>query len=208
MTNYKAEPSTLEAKTLLEIEDYSRRETDELLSKYQAYNAINIVVAGIEKDIQDGHDGKEEFKGGWLMGGSKMASHDPHAHQKQKIKRLLQEQNEIGLSMKFQNPLIWAMYKFEAYALESGAIRTVGDLVLHCHVDGICHKRISYINTWLRSYGEGKSITDGLFKDSTLIPEMYKDEKFMAMLIDSLFMKGWLEFENHEQGKWYGYKED
>jgi len=205
MSNNQAGTSTSEVKTLREVEVYSRHEVRELLSKYQAYKTISSQIVEIEKKIQEEREVKVVARGGWLMGGGKMVSHDPHAQQRGEIAKLLQEQNNIGLSMKFQNPLIWAMYKHEAYVLEPGAIGTVDDLVLHCQVDGICHKRIAYINTWLHSHGESKGLDDGLFEGATPIPLMYSDVRFTAMLTDMLFMKEWSEFENHEQGKWYRY---
>lgn len=198
--------------SLPEIVAYSRYETGSLLEMYLRYKEIGSRVAGIERDISEGRNAQAPAQSGWLMGGSGMINHDPHREQRQEIAELLREQNEVGLAMKFQNPLIWVMYKFEAYRNEERPIRTIHDLVTHDDdlrqkqkIPTLCDKRLNYINRWLTSR-QGFDILG--FGKETPLDVLAADPRFTSMLLDQQFMDGWREYENHEQGKWYGYNQE
>lgn len=185
-----------------EMQAYSRKEVDMLISQYKRYKELGEEITLLEQKLEG--RAKATPKTGWLSKGV-FSSHDPQAEEKGNMHILKQQQEDIGLAMKFQNPIIWAMYKFQAYASESNPIRTVEDLVKHSLADGICGKRILYINRHLESKF-GKNLATGLFSPSLSIPLLVEDEKYTSLPLDQEFMKEWFSFENHEGGKWHGYK--
>jgi hypothetical protein len=130
--------------------------------------------------------------------------------------------------MKFQNPLIWLTYKYEAYKNEEKPLTTVADLVEHCEVDGICHKRFHAINTYLREKYSGKDLvspdtsklplakrlghrTEALLGRGPLVDgampleQLAKDRRFIALCFDLSFQTKWSRHENDRSGKWKHY---
>ena len=130
----------------------------------------------------------------------KMQNFDPR-------RDLRKELEKVGESMKFQNPLIWLYYKYSAYADEPGkAINTVGDLIAHCDVDGICYRRFDAINLYLRHKHEGKDMKSSrLFSRDIQLDKVAEDPRFIAMCLDTEFATLWSNHENSKSGKWKEY---
>ena len=62
------------------------------------------------------------------------------------LDNLLHSQQQLSDDMTFDTPLIWVMYKFEAYQDEAQPIRTMHDFRLHCSKpDYICTKRFIFL---------------------------------------------------------------
>ncbi len=173
--------------------NYTTQEVDLLLKAYEKYKSL---VSQIESDIISTSAPKFSF--GSNQG--KMQNFDPK-------RELRKELEQLGESMKFQNPLIWLHYKYLAYANEPGkSIRTLRNLVDHCKVDGICHKRFDAINVYLRRTYGGKDMKSPAFMDqNTDLEDAAKDSRFINMCLDQEFMSLWSHHENGASGKWKEY---
>lgn len=196
--------------------DYTRREVDSLLAAYEQYKTLSAQIAS-------GVVPSEKTKFSLLGKPGVMQNLDPLAEAKKRLEK-------IGDGMKFQNPLIWLTYKYEAYKNEEKPLKTVADLIAHCKVDGICHRRFDSINTHLRGKHEGKDLSGPdisswslyqkvLYKlqllldrrryalvDSRLsLEELAKDRRFVALCFDLSFQSKWSRHENDPAGKWKHY---
>lgn len=123
-------------------------------------------------------------------------------------------EEEVGGNMKFDNPLVWMMYKYFAYQKnELGAkpIRTIGDLIAHCASrDYICTKRFHFINRWLNENGF-KSLRDkDVHGPDTDLSEIFTNPEFIKIAKDKRFMSEWDEYEKmgkESTEKWVEYKD-
>jgi hypothetical protein len=172
--------------------DYTRREVDSLLVAYKQYKTLSA-------QIDAGVPPTEKLKFSLLGNLGEMQNLDPLAETKKRLE-------EIGNGMKFQNPLIWLTYKYEAYEGEKNPLTTVSDLIKHCHVDGICHKRFDAINSYLRHKYNGGDITNAAFIDpDTSLLDLSQDRRFIALCFDLPFQTKWSRHENDTSGKWKQY---
>lgn len=177
-----------------ELLSYTASEVDSLLKAYERYNSL---AAQIASDIAPKSENKFSF--GSNLG--KMQNFDPK-------RELRKELEQVGESMKFQNPLIWLRYKYLAYANEPGkSINTLHDLIGHCEVDGICHRRFDAINLYLRRKYGGKDMTSSAFMDPKMsLLDVEDDTRFINMCLDQEFMGTWSNHENSQSGKWREYE--
>lgn len=174
--------------------DYTQAEVNALLLAYDRYKTLSAQIASGEVVAE-----KPKFS---LLGKPGMMQNlDPLADARKKL-------TEIGDGMKFQNPLIWLTYKFEAYKDEEGALTTVGDLIKHCDVDGICHRRFDAINRSLREKYCGDITTSTFISSDTNLADLGKDRRFIALCFDLNFQTKWSRHENDPQGKWKNYAFD
>ncbi len=173
--------------------EYTDKEVASLLSAYLAYKALS-------EEIESGAFNSEKPKFSLLGKPGIMQNLDPLAEAKKKLEK-------IGDGMKFQNPLIWLRYKLEAYRNEPGKeLKTVNDLIAHCKIDGICHKRFDAINTCLREKYDGKDLTDPAFVDPSLsLEDLARNPKYISLCFDLLFQTKWSRHENDRTGKWQHY---
>ena len=172
---------------------YTSSEIDALLKAYEKYKSLAAQIAS-EVTVTD----TPKFSFGSNLG--KMQNFDPK-------RELRKELEQIGESMKFQNPLIWLQYKYRAYAHEPGKeLDTLSDLIAHCEVDGICHRRFDAINLYLRQKYAGKDMRSSAFIDpSTTLDVVGQDSRFIDMCLDLEFAELWSAYENSQSGKWRDY---
>ena len=194
MLTTQSEGQIMETATNMDdLLEYTRKEVDDLLTAYKKYKDIAALIAdeGIPtnapKFTLQGQPGK-------------MQNLDPK-------KNLRKQLEEIGASMKFQNPLIWLGYKRLAYRDEpTNALLTLSDLVKHCQVDGICHRRFDAINLYMRRNHGGIDMRSQAFMHpSTTLETVEQDPRFLNMCLDPAFTKMWSEHENCKAGKWRKY---
>lgn len=173
---------------------YTASEVDSLLKAYEKYKSL---AAQIASDVIPKNESKFTF--GSNLG--KMQNFDPK-------RELRKELEQVGESMKFQNPLIWLRYKHLAYAYEEGkALNTLSDLTTHCKVDGICHRRFDAINLYLRRKYDGLDMRSASFMSTdTDLDLVAQDQRFIDMCLDQEFAKLWSEHENSKSGKWREYE--
>jgi hypothetical protein len=194
--------------------DYTRREVDSLLVAYEHYKTLSAQIAS-------GIVPSEKPKFSLLGKPGVVQNLDPLAEARKRLE-------EIGNGMKFQNPLIWLTYKYEAYKDEEKPLTTVADLVAHCEVDGICRKRFHAITTYLREKYSGKDLIgpdtsswplakrliqraktflkgEPLFNSTMSLEELAKDKRFITICFDLSFQTKWSRHENDGTGKWKHY---
>ena len=175
------------------LRNYTSVQVGALLKAYETYKSLSSQITS-DVDVP----AAPKFSFGINQG--KMQNFDPKRELRQEIER-------VSESMKFQNPLIWLGYKYSAYQNEPGKeLFTLHDLIAHCKVDGICHRRFDAINLYLRRKYEGKDMTSSAFMDQSMsLLDVGKDSRFIDMCLDKEFMKVWSEHENSQSGKWKDY---
>lgn len=184
---------TMRKQTIEELLRFTEGEVDSLLGAYKEYKALSL-------QIKQGVAPKSTTKFSLMGNMGKMQNLDPLAEAKKKLEA-------IGEGMKFQNPLIWLLYKHLAYKNDpSKAIRTLGDLVSHCREDGICHKRFDSINSYFRRNNDEKDMTSEEFMGQSLgLENVSQDPRYISMCLDQEFQATWSENENDKSGKWRNY---
>ena len=173
---------------------YTSSEVDTLLKAYEKYKSLASQIAS-----EVGVSAVPKFSFGSNLG--KMQNLDPK-------RELRKELEKVGESMKFQNPLIWLRYKYLAYAHEEDkALSTLSDLISHCEVDGICHRRFDAINLYLRRKYGGKDMRSPSFMHlTTNLDSVGQDSRFIDMCLDQEFAQVWNNHENSQSGKWREYE--
>ena len=90
------------------------------------------------------------------------------------LDELRHNQQQLSDDMTFDTPLVWVMYKFEAYQDEVQPIRTMHDFRLHCSKPGyICTKRFIFLNAHLCSNGQRPLIGSKKYPDEMLLSEIF-----------------------------------
>ena len=116
----------------------ARAAVDKLLDMYDEYKALTVKIAAAERHLAL----------------AKLKNSDVEQVQT-KLDGLRRDQQQLSDTMTFDTPLVWVMYKFEAYQDEAQPIRTMHDFRLHCSKPGyICTKRFIFLNAHLCSNGQ------------------------------------------------------
>lgn len=127
-----------------------------------------------------------------------------------KEEKLKAEQQVLWDSMFYANPIIWIMYKYQAYQGGNNEISTVHDLKKHCEpADYICTKRFHFLNTYLVSK-QKTPLTDTVqYPDDMRLPLLYESAAILNLVNDKAFMKTWSEHEFYSPegkvAKWENY---
>jgi nicotianamine synthase len=102
----------------------------------------------------------------------------------------------ISDAMTFANPIVWMMYKHQAYKKTSHAITTLGDLKEHCSdPDDICAKRFHFLSQSLRQW-YAKNITDtAQFPDATPLEHIYQSAMLQSVVHNKKCMHLWEKAE-------------
>jgi hypothetical protein len=107
------------------------------------------------------------------------------------------ELQRLSDEMTFANPVVWMMYKHQAYLGTSQAILDMEDFRKHCSKPGyICTKRYDFLNTHLQTIGYNLDDV-GRYPDTTKFPDVYSQPFLMALINDAQFMAQWNEHEFH-----------
>lgn len=162
--------------------EYARKQTDALLGMYAEYKRIA--------------DGQQSIASQLAKAKLKKQPVDALQSLYDSTSRKMQS---ISESMTFASPLIWMMYKFEAYQGEAQPILTMHDFRLHCSKPGyICTKRFEFVNAelarrQLASLSDSKS-----YPDDMLLSGVYKS--LQPLIADDMFMGTWNECEYYKIG--------
>jgi hypothetical protein len=120
------------------------------------------------------------------------------------------EKERIGDEMTYTDPIIWMMYKREAYAESDHAINTLGELREHS-IDhgGICAKRFHFLSSFiLEKYGKDISSSHE-FSDTLEIEKFYESEIVEAVVANTDFANDWKKYEFYridgKVSKWQNY---
>ena len=169
----------------------ARAAVDKLLRMYDDYKTLAAKIAAAERRLAL----------------AKLKNSDIEQAQT-KLDVLWRDQQRLSDTMTFDTPLIWVMYKFEAYQDEAQPIRTMHDFRLHCSKPGyICTKRFIFLNAHLCSNGQ-RPLTDS---------EQYPDEMLLSEIFpllgeieqDESFLSSWRAHEYYQEDgaikKWQNY---
>ena len=121
---------------------------------------------------------------------------------------LQHSQQQLSDDMTFDTPLVWVMYKFEAYQDEAQPIRTMHDFRLHCSKPGyICTKRFIFINAHLCSNGQRPLTDSKKYPDEMLLSEIFP--LLSEIERDKNFLSNWRAHEYYQEDgaikKWQNY---
>ena len=121
---------------------------------------------------------------------------------------LRHSQQQLSDGMTFDTPLVWVMYKFEAYQDEAQPIRTMHDFRLHCSKPGyICTKRFIFLNAHLCSNGQSSLMDRRQYPDEMLLSEIFP--LLGEIEQDKAFLSSWRAHEYYQEDgaikKWQNY---
>ena len=176
---------------MMEGANSARAAVDKLLNMYDDYKTLTAKIAATERHLAL----------------AKLKNSDIEQAQTE-LDVLRRDQQQLSDDMMFDTPLVWVMYKFEAYQDEAQPIRTMHDFRLHCSKPGyICTKRFIFLNAHLCSNGQH------LLTDS----EQYSDEMLLSEIFpllgeieqDEAFLSNWRAHEYYQEDdvikKWQDY---
>jgi len=110
------------------------------------------------------------------------------------VSQLRISQQTISDAMTFDNPLVWIMYKYTAYAGTEQEIRTIQDFADHCSHEGcICGKRFIFLNQCLVDMF-GKNLQT-LFDPHTSLDKLQDYSYIYDLIYNDLHMKRWKKYE-------------
>lgn len=126
-------------------------------------------------------------------------------------KELSVELQAISDSMKFDNPIVWMLYKHHAYKDTDHPILTVGAFRAHCSSHGdICSKRYAFLRSFIIDT-QRIDISSDVFTHSTSpIEQLYTHESIIEATLNPEFTELWNSFEfytkEEKAAKWQNYE--
>lgn len=173
--------------------DKVRQQTDALLTMYHDYKQVLAEQQQLATELA-----KAKLRGNSTVAIQK--EYDDTTRQLQ----------AVSDAMTFPSPIVWMMYKFEAYADESQSIRTMQDFRTHCSKPGyICTKRFNFVNAELAKRSEKPLSAVDAYGDELLLSEVYAAVRVLES--DDVYMRQWNEYEywqvDGRVAKWENYIE-
>ena len=162
---------------MMEGTNSARAAVDRLLSMYDEYKTLTAKIAAAERRLAL----------------AKLKNSDVEQIRIE-LDDLQHSQQQLSDAMTFDMPLVWVMYKFEAYKDEAQPIRTMHDFRLHCSKPGyICTKRFIFLNAHLCSKGQNSLTDRKQYPDEMLLSEIFPllDE----IEQDKVFLSNWRAHE-------------
>ena len=174
--------------------DNDRKAVDKLLEMYKNYTAINR-----EREIIASRLAKAKLLG------------EPTPALSKKYAELQVGAQQVSEAMTYSSPIVWMMYKYEAYANEAQPIRTLRDFRVHCSKPGyICTKRFNFMNAQLDTRGLPNLRDEEHYPDALLLSEAVVSAGIMELVKDRLFQELWVAYEYHKDegrvAKWENYQ--
>ena len=170
----------------------ARAAVDKLLDMYDDYKTLAVKIAAAERRLA-----LAKLKNGDVE------------QIRIELDELRHNQQQLSDDMTFDTPLVWVMYKFEAYQDEAQPIRTMHDFHLHCSKPGyICTKRFIFLNAHLCSNGQRSLIDSKKYPDEMLLSEIFP--LLSEIERDKNFLSNWRAHEYYQEDgaakKWQDYK--
>lgn len=170
-----------------------REQVENLLAKYQRYKELVETEASLSHRVA-------KMKLAQTVDEDLLKVHNEAKQQVQ----------SLSDSMTFANPIVWMMYKYEAYQNEPQAIRTLQDFRIHCSKTGyICTKRFTFLNDWLLALAEPSLLDTTVYDGMMRLDEIYASPTFERLCVDPEFINQWSEYEFHRingrPAKWENY---
>ena len=169
----------------------ARAAVDRLLSMYDDYKTLTVKIAAAERRLALAklkNSGVEQIR--------------------IELDELRHNQQQLSDDMTFDTPLVWVMYKFEAYQDEAQPIRTMHDFRLHCSKPGyICTKRFMFLNAHLCINRQRSLIDSKKYPDEMLLSEIFP--LLSEIERDKNFLSSWRAHEYYQEDgaikKWQNY---
>lgn len=123
---------------------------------------------------------------------------------------LSRRQQVLWDSMLYPNPIIWMMYKYQAYQGGQNEIATMDDFRKHCSPKGyICSSRYHFLRHKLKNLGYDLDDSSA-YPGSTSLPDIYMRPEFTKLTDDNAFLYEWAKYEFHKTSdgrvaKWENY---
>lgn len=176
---------------MMEGTNSARAAVDKLLDMYDKYKTLTVKIAAAERRLA-----LAKLKNGDVE------------QIRIELDDLRHEQQQLSDDMTFDAPLVWVMYKFEAYQDEAQPIRTMHDFRLHCSKPGyICTKRFIFLNAHLCSNGQRSLIDSKKYPDEMLLSEIFP--LLGEIEQDEAFLSSWRVHEYYQEDgaikKWQNY---
>jgi len=173
--------------------DKNRKAVDQLLAVYGQYKAIQAREASLSTKLA-----KAKLK------------NSPDETTQAEYNDAKQELQKIADAMTFANPIIWMLYKYEAYQDEAQPIRTMHDFRLHCSKEGyICTKRFRFLNAQLKKLGSVPLTDIAYYTDDTTVGEVAESRPLHNLVESTSFADLWQKHEYHTTNgrvaKWENY---
>lgn len=176
---------------MMEGTNSARAAVDRLLDMYDKYKTLTAKIAAVERRLALAklkNSGVEQIR--------------------IELDDLRHSQQQLSDDMTFDTPLVWVMYKFEAYQDEAQPIRTMHDFRLHCSKPGyICTKRFTFLNAHLCNNGQCLLTDDERYPDKMLLSEIFP--LFADIERDKVFLFTWRAHEYYQEDgivkKWQDY---
>ena len=170
----------------------ARAAVDKLLNMYDDYKTLTAKIAAAERRLAL----------------AKLKNSDVEQIRIE-LDDLRRDQQRLSDTMTFDTPLIWVMYKFEAYKDEVQPIQTMHDFRLHCSKPGyICTKRFIFLNAHLCSNGQSFLMDRKQYPDEMLLSEIFP--LLGEIEQDEVFLSNWRAHEYYQEDdvikKWQDYK--
>lgn len=176
---------------MMEGTNSARAAVDTLLDMYDEYKTLTAKIAAAERRLALAklkNSGVEQIR--------------------IELDELRHNQQQLSDDMTFDTPLVWVMYKFEAYKDEAQPIRTMHDFRLHCSKPGyICTKRFIFLNAHLCSNGQRPLTGSKQYPDEMLLSEIFP--LLGEIEQDEVFLFSWRAHEYYQEDgaikKWQNY---
>ncbi|QCT42156.1 hypothetical protein [Candidatus Nanosynbacter featherlites] len=176
---------------MMEGTNNARAAVDKLLDMYDEYTALTVKIAAAERRL--------------ALAKLKNSSGEQIRIE---LDDLRHSQQQLSDNMTFDTPLVWVMYKFEAYQDEAQPIQTMHDFRLHCSKPGyICTKRFTFLNAHLCNNGQCPLMDDERYPDKMLLSEIFP--LLGEIEQDEAFLFSWRAHEYYQEAgivkKWQDY---
>lgn len=176
---------------MMEGTNSARAAVDKLLDMYDEYKTLTVKIAAAERRLALAKLKNSDVK-----------------QTRTELEDLRHNQQQLSDDMTFDTPLVWVMYKFEAYQDEAQPIQTIHDFRLHCSKpDYICTKRFIFLNAHLCSNGQRSLIDSKKYPDEMLLSEIFP--LLGEIEQDEVFLSNWRAHEYYQEDgaikKWQNY---
>lgn len=171
----------------------NRHKVDALLSMYQEYKGLLEHQSQISSKLAKTK----------ILKGDTSTLEDEFKSAKAQLQALSDE-------MTFANPIVWMMYKFEAYKNEAQPIVTMHDFRVHCSKPGyICTKRFNFLNDQLARSGEDVLTDSTVYPDPMSLREVFESRILLSVSNSDDLKEEWNGYEYFTRdgiaAKWENY---
>lgn len=162
----------------------NRAEVDRLLEMYDTYKTLQRQLDGVASQLAKAKLLKK-----------------PLAELQVQHEKLKASVQRVSDDMTFANPVIWMMYKDEAYKDEAHPIRTMHAFRVHCSKPGyICTKRFTFLNEQLLAANLPSLDDESNYPSDTKLADVYASQDLLRVSNNPEFIHNWNAYEYNRVG--------